>query len=804
MSEGDVSGAVNILSSSDSILTPSPEVVAEMKKKHPTKPEDRSMPPVSDFSDKTSLIFGRNDITTAIFSFRPGSAGGPDGLNPQHFKDITAEALGDPALKLVDALVEFFNKIVLCGNVPEEVCPIFYGANLTALSKPDGGVRPIAVGFTLRRLASKILSQKLLGKSESLFQPNQVGVGTPKGAEAAVHAVRAYIQSSTAKNKILLKIDFKNAFNQVRRDVMLRLVESNAPEIYPYVYQCYNKESDLFFGIGSDHGCVINSEEGVQQGDPLGPFLFSLTINQLIKSCQSELNVWYLDDGTLASDTETVLTDYQRILEAGKTLGLNVNPSKCELCLLDPQSSECSNALNKFCEFTDGVRLVQKEDLTLLGAAILPEAFDNMLTSKREKLILMVQRLAEIDKHDALFLLKNCYAIPKLTYLLRTVPCFTKPDILHTYDLVIKEALEDILNTTLKEESSWIQSTLPVKFGGLGIRLASDIALPAYLSSVKASRSSTFALLSPEIQVEHNPFFEQGCEEWKLKLEATEPPINPIYQSSWDKPLCQKKLENLLSNAPTETEKARLLAISSEGASAFLNALPLANCGLRLSNIELPIVCSLRIGATLCHPHQCFCGKNVEPDGRHGLSCEKQVGRFPRHSEANYLIKRALAQINYPSMLEPSNLIGVEGSIRPDGITHFAYKQGKCLTWDFTCVDTLCDSYVHDTAKEAGKAAKMAETRKNNKYRDLKNNYLFTPIAVETFGSWGPESLKFIKDIGKQIQENTGEKRATSYLIQSLSMTIQRGNAASIIGTVGETQKLEEIYDLVTPLKPDL
>ena len=157
------------------------------------------------------------------------------------------------------------------------------------------------------------------------------------------------------------------------------------------------------------------------------------------------------------------------------------------------------------------MRLVQKEDLTLLGAAILPEAFDNMLTSKREKLILMVQRLAEIDKHDALFLLKNCYAIPKLTYLLRTVPCFTKPDILHTYDLVIKEALENILNTTLKEESCWIQSTLPVKLGGLGIRLASDIALPAYLSSVKASRSSTFALLSPEIQVEQNPFDMLCC-----------------------------------------------------------------------------------------------------------------------------------------------------------------------------------------------------------------------------------------------------------------------------------------------------
>ena len=79
-------------------------------------------------------------------------------------KDITAESLGDPALKLVDTLVEFFNKIVLYGKVPEDVCPTFYGANLTALSKPDGGVRPIAVGFTLRRLVGKILSKKLREK----------------------------------------------------------------------------------------------------------------------------------------------------------------------------------------------------------------------------------------------------------------------------------------------------------------------------------------------------------------------------------------------------------------------------------------------------------------------------------------------------------------------------------------------------------------------------------------------------------------------------------------------------------------
>ena len=117
-------------------------------------------------------------------------------------------------------------------------------------------------------------------------------------------------------------------------------------------------------------------------------------------------------------------------------------------------------------------------------------------------------------------------------------------------------------------------------------------------------------------------------------------------------------------------------------------------------------------------------------------------------------------------------------------------------------MDTLCNTFVLECAREVGKAAKIAETRKKNKCKDLESNYNFIPIAVETFGSWGPESLKFIKEIGKKIQESTGEKLSTAYLIQSVSILIQRGNAASVMGTVGPARKLDEIYDLITPLKP--
>ena len=71
----------------------------------------------------------------------------------------------------------------------------------------------------------------------------------------------------------------------------------------------------------------------------------------------------------------------------------------------------------------------------------------------------------------------------------------------------------------------------------------------------------------------------------------------------------------------------------------------------------------MHLGATLCQPHICICGKEVESDGCHGLNCDKQIGRFPRHAEANSLIKRALSQIDCPSILEPKNLLDSQGLI---------------------------------------------------------------------------------------------------------------------------------------------
>ena len=140
--------------------------------------------------------------------------------------------------------------------------------------------------------------------------------------------------------------------------------------------------------------------------------------------------------------------------------------------------------------------------------------------------------------------------------------------------------------------------------------------MTAFLSSVCASIGTTRSLLPNELSEEANVFFDRGCEEWKQKLGVSELPHNQIFQSEWDTPICKQKFQNLINNAPDEEERARLLAISSEGASAWLNAIPLSSLGLKLSDTELPIVCSLRLGSTLCQPHECKCGQDVESDGR--------------------------------------------------------------------------------------------------------------------------------------------------------------------------------------------
>ena len=187
----------------------------------------------------------------------------------------------------------------------------------------------------------------------------------------------------------------------------------------------------------------------------------------------------------------------------------------------------------------------------------------------------------------------------------------------------------------------------------------------------------------------------------------------------------------------------------------------------------------------------------MDSHGRHGLLCKLQAGRHPRHTQINDIVKRALTTAEFPARLEPTGLCRKDGK-RPDGLTLFPFRQGKCLLWDATCVSTLAETYINQTSETPGTAAEKAEKAKIALYQELVKDYIFTPIAVETFGSWGSESHKLVKEIRKKVMEETGEKRSSFYLFQNISIAIQRGNASCVLGTIPHSEGLDEIFEFVT------
>ena len=174
--------------------------------------------------------------------------------------------------------------------------------------------------------------------------------------------------------------------------------------IYICMYSTYAQPTNLYFG---DH--VIVSSEGVQQGDPMGPLLFCLTILGLTSSLSSEFRVFYLDDGTLGGPIQDIISDLEHIEQASKDLGLVLNKAKCEFVC--SEASTKSVILSTFPELLS----TSPADAVLLGSPIgCICSIESVLDSKIKYLQSLGDRLGLLHAHDALCLMQHALTLPKL------------------------------------------------------------------------------------------------------------------------------------------------------------------------------------------------------------------------------------------------------------------------------------------------------------------------------------------------------------------------------------------------------
>ena len=97
--------------------------------------------------------------------------------------------------------------------------------------------------------------------------------------------------------------------------------------------------------------------------------------------------------------------------------------------------------------------------------------------------------------------------------------------------------------------------------------------------------------------------------------------------------------------------------------------------------------------------------------------------------------------------------------------------------------DTFTASHLSATSVTAGGAADIAAEKKEAKYAELARTYTFIPIACETLGPINAKALNFLGDLGRRIASISGDHREGTFLLQRLSIAIQRFNSVCFQGT---------------------
>ena len=283
--------------------------------------------------ETTPLTFKPDQVVKAARSFGKLTSGAVTGTRPEHIQ-VMLEMAPETSHTLTALVTHYAN-----AGLPAPVRKYFAGGSLSGLAKPDNGVRPVACGELFRRLTAKVVVEQASKTPEVkklLESVGQYGAGAKMGGDRMIHrARRIFVQHQHDSDFVVLKIDATNAFNLICRQAILDAVAKFLPRYYNFFALCYQEEALLRALQFENLGGIVDSSEGVQQGDPAGPLLFCLAsapVMEAIKAAVPSIDLsQFLDDGlTMGKVAET-----KHVLRILKTLGPNygfhLNEAKCEV-----------------------------------------------------------------------------------------------------------------------------------------------------------------------------------------------------------------------------------------------------------------------------------------------------------------------------------------------------------------------------------------------------------------------------------------------------------------------------------------
>jgi hypothetical protein len=265
--------------------------------------------------------------------FKPDTSPGLSGWT-QH---MLATALRVPAiLKAIRTLTG----LIVAGTAPGQA--MLCTSRLTRLRKPDGGIRPIAFGDMIYRLATKAIIRH--SDHCDFLLPDQFGVGSKAGVEPVVRAVERALEGTLDRPCThLTSLNFSNAFNTVDRRDIAEGLRQYAPILYRDGRRAYGCTSSLVLG-SSEGRHILTLAQGVRRGDRMRPLMFSLGVRSLLRDLASPLGpdgliLAYLDDIYIFSPDEVDLE--QTLAFFGERQpSIRLNPAKCKSLALEDNHTD--------------------------------------------------------------------------------------------------------------------------------------------------------------------------------------------------------------------------------------------------------------------------------------------------------------------------------------------------------------------------------------------------------------------------------------------------------------------------------
>ena len=237
-----------------------------------------------------------------------------------------------------------------------------------------------------------------------------------------------------------------------------------------------------------------------------------------------------------------------------------------------------------------------------------------------------MSRLRLLHKHDALIILKYSLSLPSLLHNLRSAYCWDNQKLVD-FDAELRVRLKKIMNVAL-EEDQWVQATLPVKDGGLGLRRTCQVAPSTVLASAFGSSTLISAILPNTHISTMDPLMNTALVQWSSMAGTSLPATGTSagVQRNWDRPIITATKDVLFTATTDDYSRARLLAVTAPQASDWLNAPPLTAVGLRMPDETIRVAVGLRLGSKLCAPHICPCGQQSTLRGHMVCPARKSWG----------------------------------------------------------------------------------------------------------------------------------------------------------------------------------